>query len=183
MAQDAAWLSLAWAVPATLAHLAIVAIALRLSGPRAALPTMLAAAAAVFGAGMWLGGDRLSFWHFGAALGLGVAAVVFLYGAVLKSLSIDLLLCLADAPDGQASLGVLVERVVRPRFAERAAIIVRKGLGEHVSTGVRSTPRAASAAARLTRLRKRLRVEGAGLYDGTARAREKGRRAEADRMG
>jgi hypothetical protein len=183
MAQDPGWLSLAWAVPATLAYLAIVAIALRLAGQRAALPTMLAAAGVVFGVGMWLGGDRLSFWHFGAALGFGVAAVVFLYGAVLKSLSIDLLLCLADAPDGQASLGALVERVVRPRFAERAAIIVRKGLGEHVPAGVRATSRAAPVAARLSRIRRRLRVEGAGLYDGVDSTREEGRRVEADRVG
>jgi hypothetical protein len=170
MTPDPAWLSLAWAVPATLIHLAIVGVLLRLTAQRAALPMMALAAAVVFAAGLWLGGDRLSFWHFGAGLGFGVAAVVFIYGAVLKSLSIDLLLRLDEATDGGASLEALVEEVVRPRFAERAEIIMRTGMGERTDDGVRASPRGVASAARLTRTRAWLGVDAARLYEAPAPA-------------
>lgn len=161
---DPQWAALAWSVPATLLHAAAVAVLLRMLGQRAALPVMFAAAGAVFAGSLLAFGEALSFWHFGAAFGTGVVAVVFVYGTALKSLSFDLLLALDAAPEGRLDEGALSADVVAPRFSERAEIVVSGRNATMDDVGFRVTDTGRAAASAIAAYRRNLGVDRYRTY-------------------
>jgi hypothetical protein len=158
--------ALALAVPGTLLHLAIVGVLLRLTHQRFGMPIFAGVALALLLAGVALFGASIAFWHFAAFFGGGVALVVFLYGAVLKSLSLAMLAELEAAPEQTLPLAVLAQRIVEPAFAERAGLLVEMGAAAPDGAGYALTPKGLATSGRIQAARRFLRVETLGLYGG-----------------
>lgn len=158
--------ALALAIPGTLLHLAIVGVLLRLTRQRFGMPIFAGVALALLLVGVALFGGHIAFWHFTAFFGGGVALVVFLYGAVLKSLSLAMLAELEAAPGQTLPLAVLAERIVEPAFAERAGLLVKMGAAARDGRGFMVTPQGLATSGRIQAVRRFLRVETLGLYGG-----------------
>lgn len=159
--------ALALAVPGTLLHLVIVGLLLRLTRQRFGMPIFAGVALALLLASVALFGGRIAFWHFAAFFGGGVAVVVFLYGAVLKSLSLAMLAELEAAPEQTLPLAVLAERIVEPAFAERAKLLVEIGAAAPEGTGFALTPKGLATSGKIEAARRFLRIETLGLYGGS----------------
>jgi len=144
----------------------VVFVGLRLSRQRFALVLMIMGAVVVFGlVTVWaLTRGMSAYWHFAAFFCCGVAITVFLYGAVLKSLSMRMLAALADAHGGTATTGQLANRIIRAAFAERIQLLEDARLIERVDGGYLLTPAGVSTAARIRRMQRMLKVESSPLY-------------------
>lgn len=159
--------ALALAVPGTLLHLAIVGVLLRLTRQRFGMSIFAGVALALMLVGIALFGGRISFWHFAAFFGCGVAVVVFLYGAVLKSLSLSMLAELESAPERTLPLAALAERIVEPAFVERAKLLVEMGAVAPEVEGFALTPKGLATSSKIEAVRRFLRIETLGLYGGS----------------
>lgn len=158
--------ALALAIPGTLLHLAIVGVLLRLTRQRFGMPIFAGVALALLLVAVALFGDSIAFWHFAAFFGGGIALVVFLYGAVLKSLSLAMLAELEAAPEQTLPLAVLADRIVEPAFAGRAGLLVEMGAAAPDGEGFALTPKGLATSGRIQAARRFLRVEILGLYGG-----------------
>lgn len=156
--------ALVLAVLGTLLHLAIVGSLLRLTHQRFGMPIFASVALVLLLAGILLFGSRIAFWHFTAFFGGGVALVVFLYGAVLKSLSLAMLTELDAAPSQSLPLAVLAERIVEPAFSERAKLIVDMGAATRDGNGFEVTQNGLGTSGKIETARRFLRIETLGLY-------------------
>jgi hypothetical protein len=144
----------------------IVFIGLRLSRQRLALPLMIGAAGVVFvPTAIWgITSGVFAFWHFLAFFACGVAAVVFLYGAVLKSLSLQMLAMLARTPGHTLTTQHLATAVIRTAFADRIQLLDDARLIERVDNGYMLTAPGISTVARIRRLQRSCRVDSSPLY-------------------
>lgn len=154
------------ALIASAAYLGLLGIVLRGTGQRAALPVMVGLAIAVLAGALALGGARLSFWHFSAFFGCGVVLIVFMYGAVLKSLSLEMLLRMAMRPDGTAQAEDLIGAVLRPAFTGRIVLLEGNGYAEATEGGSVVTETGRAMAHKIDRIRALLGLSGRGLYSG-----------------
>jgi hypothetical protein len=150
---------------ATAVYFPAVGILLRATGQKYALVSFAGMAVLLF-SGVLVGeGRRISFWHFAAFFGAGVSLVVFSYGAVLKSLSLDILIELSRTEAKRLSLDEITQHVVRPAYSSRAQLLVDWGaagcdaVGNYFisSQGRRTAKRVESA-------RRYLRLKSPGLY-------------------
>jgi hypothetical protein len=152
------------AILAGACHLAGVSALLRATSGRHALPIIAGVAALLLAGVPMLAGSRVSFWHFAAFFGTAVSLVVFLYGAVLKSLSLAMLAEIARAKDEQLSLDGLTDLVVRPAFATRARLLVDSGAARPAGAGYDITAKGQGLADRIEAVRRFLRLGSLGLY-------------------
>jgi hypothetical protein len=153
------------ALLATAVYLPAVGTLLRVTGQKYALGIFSGIAIVLFGAVLAMAGSAVSFWHFVAFFGAGVSLVVFLYGAVLKSLSLDILIELSRAEAGRLSLDEIAQNVVRPAYNSRAQLLVDWGAAERDAAGnfvVSSQGR--RTAGRINAARGFLRLKSLGLY-------------------
>jgi hypothetical protein len=153
------------AILAGAGHLVGVSALLRATSGKHALP-IIAGVAVLLVAVVPLGaGSRVSFWHFAAFFGAAVSLVVFLYGAVLKSLSLAMLAEIARTKDEQLSLDALADLVVRPAFATRARLLVDSRAAAQTGAGYVITAKGQGLANRIEAVRRFLRLGSLGLYD------------------
>jgi hypothetical protein len=153
------------AILAGACYLAGVSVLLRATTGRHALP-ILAGVAVLLVAGVPIfAGGRVSFWHFAAFFGAAISLIVFLYGAVLKSLSLAMLAEIARARDEQLSLDRLADLVVRPAFATRAELLVDSGAAVQTGAAYGITAKGQGLADRIEAVRRFLRLGSLGLYD------------------
>lgn len=75
---------------------------------------------------IWL--DRFYFWPTSAAVGAIGIANFFVFSAVYKSISLQMLGVLSARADSQATRNLLTEVVVRPAVEERMELLVEMGL-------------------------------------------------------
>jgi hypothetical protein len=153
------------AILAGAGYLAGVSALLRATSGKHAPPIIAGVAVLLFSGVPLFVGTLVSFWHFAAFFGTAVSLVVFLYGAVLKSLSLAMLAEIARAKDGQLSLGALTNLVVRPAFATRARLLVDSGAAVQTSAGNGITAKGQALANRIEAVRRFLRLGSLGLYD------------------
>ena len=153
------------AILAAACHLASVSALLRATSGKHALPIIAGVALLLVASVPIFAGGLVSFWHFAAFFGAAVSLVIFLYGAVLKSLSLAILVEIARARDEQLSLDGLADLVVRPAFATRAGLLVDSGAAVQTGAAYAITAKGQGLADRIEAVRRFLRLGSLGLYD------------------
>lgn len=133
-------------------------------------PVMLLAIAAVIshGLGVALGAmlvPQFQYWDAASIFGLGVMGYVFAFGAVYKSVSLEILLGLADRPGRRAPLSEIIEQQVPSLFEGRITILLDGGLVEQIDARFAATAAGRNMAARIGRLRRAFGIGDTGLYD------------------
>lgn len=131
--------------------------------------TLLAIAAVVsHSLGVMLGifvVPRFQYWDAASIFGFCVMAYVFAFGAVYKSVSLDILLGLADRPGRRAPLSEIVERQVPDLFRGRIGNLVDGGLVEPVDSHYVATAAGRNLAGRVGWLRRAFGIGDTSLYD------------------
>lgn len=163
--------ALAAAALAVLPYLALVGGVMQLSRGRRALAALPGCGLAIYAVALFGFGDTVSFWHFSAFWAVVVAGTIFVYGAVAKSLSLEMLTLLARAEGGVLTPAQLTVGVVEPAYAKRADLLVQGGLATAGDEGYRVTPAGRALAGRLQRIRGRLQIGDTRLYGGTRQRR------------
>lgn len=79
--------------------------------------------------------DRFYFWQASAIFGLIGVTNFFLYGAVYKSVSLEILTHLAAQPNRKICKQHLIEAVARPCVEQRMELIVELGLATKSNQG------------------------------------------------
>ncbi|MBH5390146.1 hypothetical protein [Bradyrhizobium diversitatis] len=133
-------------------------------------PVILLAIAAVVshGLGVMLGIfaiPQFQYWNAASIFGFCVIAYVFAFGAVYKSVSLDILRGLVDRPDRRAPVLEIAERQVPDLFRGRIGNLVDGSLVEPVDSHFRATAQGRNMAGRIGRLRRAFGVGDTGLYD------------------
>jgi hypothetical protein len=108
---------------------------------------------------------QFRYWDAASIFGFGVMGYVFAFGAVYKSVSLDILLGLVDRPGRKAPLADVVERQVPALFQGRTKILIDGGLVEQVDSRFAATEAGQIMAKRIGRLRHAFGIGDTGLYD------------------
>lgn len=133
-------------------------------------PVILLAIAAIVshGLGVMLGiyvVPQFQYWDAASIFGFCVMAYVFAFGAVYKSVSLDILLGLLNRPERRAPLSEIVERQVPDLFQGRIRNLVDGGLVEPVDSHFAATTAGRTMAGRIGRLRRAFGIGDTSLYD------------------
>jgi hypothetical protein len=153
------------AVLATAVYFPAVGTLLRATRQKYASGIFAGMAVLLFSGVLATAGRTVSFWHFGAFFGAGVSCVVFLYGAVLKSLSLDILIELSRAEAGRLSTDEITHLVVRPAYGSRAQLLVDWRAADRDAQGnYLVSPHGRRTAKRIEAARHFLRLKSPGLY-------------------
>lgn len=108
---------------------------------------------------------QFRYWDAASIFGFGVMGYVFAFGAAYKSVSLDILLGLAERPDRAAPLSEVVDRQVPALFRGRTRILIDGGLVEQVDSRFAATAAGQVMAGRIGRLRRAFGIGDTGLYD------------------
>ena len=109
-------------------------------------------------------GDPRAVWISGSVLYGCAVGFLFLFSAVYKSISLEVLCVLKASPHQYLSLDVISQQVVLPRFVERIELLIAAGLVQHTDDGYMITAQGHEAARRLTALQRFAGVTNSGLY-------------------
>ncbi|MCK1717891.1 hypothetical protein [Bradyrhizobium sp. 141] len=131
---------------------------------------MLLAIAAIVthGLGVMLGifvVPQFQYWDAASIFGFCVMGYVFAFGAVYKSVSLDILLSVIDRPERRAPLSDIVERQVPALFQGRIGNLVDGGLVEPVDSHFAATAAGRTMAGRVGQLRRAFGIGDTSLYD------------------
>lgn len=108
---------------------------------------------------------QFQYWDAASVFGFGAMAYIFAFGAVYKSVSLDILLSLASRPGREAPLSDIVEHQVPNLLRARTAILVDGGLAACVDSSFVATTSGQKTAARIAGLRRAFGIGSTGLYD------------------
>lgn len=161
--------SFLWGGGCFLAFAGLCLPVLRLPGRLAPVTRQAGLALLVHGLGVaWAvrGETILPYLHGAALYGFLVAAWLFVFSAVYKSVSLGVLCELARLPQGELPLEEITRRHVAPRFAERIDLLVAGGLVRREGDGYAITSQGKRTARRLEGMRRVFGLTGSGLYGG-----------------
>jgi len=105
------------------------------------------------------------YWNAASLFGFGVMLYVFAFGAVYKSVSLEILLDLAQRPGHTAALSDIVDRKMAEIFRGRTEILVSGGQVERAGSGFVVTEAGSAMASRIAQARRAFAVGDSGLYD------------------
>ena len=108
---------------------------------------------------------QLQYWNAASVFSFGVMSYVFAFGAVYKSVSLEILLNVAERPARLVPLSDIVERQVPGIFRGRTKILVDSGLAERTGSSFLATAAGRKLAGRIARLRRLFAIGDTGLYD------------------
>ncbi|MBR0930244.1 hypothetical protein JQ561_26870 [Bradyrhizobium diazoefficiens] len=133
-------------------------------------PVALLAIAAIVthGLGVTLGifvVAQFQYWDAASIFGFCVMAYVFAFGAVYKSVSLDILLGVVDRPERRAPLSEIVEQQVPDLFQGRIGNLVDGGLVERTGSHFAATTAGQTMARRVGQLRRAFGIGDTSLYD------------------
>lgn len=133
-------------------------------------PVLILAAVAVLShlAGVILGFacvSQFKYWNAASIFSFAVMGYIFAFGAVYKSVSLEILLDVAKRPEREVPLSDIVGRQVPGIFWGRVAILVDSGLVEQIDSKFTPTAAGRKLATRITRLRRAFAIGDTGLYD------------------
>jgi Ca2+/Na+ antiporter len=165
-------MSFAWGLMGVVL-LVIIAPAMQTIARRAASsvpPVIILATAAVIshGASVLLGVaamPQLQYWNAASVFSFGAMLYVFAFGAVYKSVSLEILLDLARRPQRRTPLADIVERQVPDIFRRRTDILVEVGQVERVGSTFAITASGRKLADRIAHIRRAFAIGDTGLYD------------------
>ena len=109
---------------------------------------------------VWI--DPFKFWHAAALYGFLVMAYVFAFGAVYKSVSLNLLIEFV-AEGGTIPSSAVAGRMSR-LFERRSGILVETGHARQCGNAFSPTPAGVLAARRVGALQRLFAIDKAGLY-------------------
>ena len=138
--------------------------------PRPLPPVICLAIAAVVShlAGVVLGVmtmQHFQYWNAASIFSFGVMGYVFAFGAVYKSVSIEILLDLAERDERRVPLSDIVEHKVPDIFRGRTDVLVDSGLVKRAGSSFVVTAAGQKLAGRIARLRRLFAIGDTGLYD------------------
>ncbi|MCQ8782844.1 hypothetical protein [Mangrovibrevibacter kandeliae] len=148
---------------------AFAAVPLVLRLRRAVAPVLVHVGAALLGeaVALLLGlafAERLLFWPASAVVGLGAVLNLFVFSAVYKSVSLQMLGLLAAEPGHAVTLDRLVEELGRPTVEGRMALLEEMGLVHRAPDGLRVTAAGLANVRRLTAVQRLFAIARSGLY-------------------
>jgi hypothetical protein len=108
---------------------------------------------------------EFKYWNAASIFSFGVMSYIFAFGAVYKSVSLEILLEVTELPAREAPLSDIVERQVPGIFRGRTNILVDSGLAERTGSGFVATAAGRKLAGRIARLRRVFAIGDTGLYD------------------
>jgi hypothetical protein len=108
---------------------------------------------------------QFQYWDAASIFGFGVMGYVLAFGAVYKSVSLEILLDLARRPELRAPLADIVERQVPEIFRARTDILVKGGQVERTGSSFVITAPGLKLADRIARIRRAFAIGDTGLYD------------------
>ena len=166
-----AWLSTVVGCVVGLGCVLLIAVALRLL-PRTAPVAVFAGCIALselvviaIGA-LWF--DSFYLWQASAMVGLIGLSNFFVFGAVYKSVSLEMLGVLNAQPGGRASKSLLVEVVARPCVEQRMELLVEMGqVSKTADASYTPTPTGLKTVARLKKIQRFFGIYSSGLYGKT----------------
>ncbi|MDE2331611.1 MAG: hypothetical protein KGK16_12630 [Bradyrhizobium sp.] len=151
----------------TLAPVAQV-VARRAGSPIAPVAILAMAAIVSHAASIALGVmtvEHFRYWNAASVFGFGVMLYVFAFGAVYKSVSLEILLDLAQRPEAAAPLAEIIQRKVPEIFRGRTDILVSGGQVERADSRFVVTPSGCTTVSRIGALRRAFAIGDTGLYD------------------
>ena len=112
--------------------------------------------------------DRFYVWPASAAVGAIGIANFFIFSAVYKSVSLQMLGILTAQADGCADKSLLIEAVARPAVEERMELLVAMGLvTKAVDQTYLPTSEGRQTIARLQKVQQLFGIKRSGLYQRT----------------
>ncbi|WP_291842056.1 hypothetical protein [Bradyrhizobium sp.] len=108
---------------------------------------------------------QFQYWSAASIFSFGVMSYVFVFGAVYKSVSLEVLLAVAGHPDRAVPLPYIVGHQVPEIFRGRIQILIESGLVEQIGSTFAATAAGERLAARIARLRRMFAIGDSGLYD------------------
>jgi hypothetical protein len=144
------------------------AIARRATSPIAPVSVLAIAAVVSHVASVLLGVATLvqfQYWDTASLFGFGVMLYVFAFGAVYKSVSLEILLDLEQRPGHSALLADIVDHKVPEIFRGRTDILVSGGHVEHAGPSFAVTAAGRAISARIAQMRRAFAIGDTGLYD------------------
>lgn len=108
---------------------------------------------------------QFQYWDAASIFGFCVMGYVFAFGAVYKSVSLDILLGLFDRPEQTAPLSEIIDRQVPDLFRGRIQNLVEGGLVEPLDSHFDATAAGRTMASRVGRLRQAFGIGDTSLYD------------------
>ena len=109
--------------------------------------------------------NSFQYWNAASLFGFGVMSYVFAFGSVYKSVSLEILLDLAQLPQQTAALAEIVDGQVAGIVRRRTDILVEGGLVEREGLCFAITEAGGRLAERIARLRRAYAINDSGLYD------------------
>ncbi|MDE2473149.1 MAG: hypothetical protein KGL35_31690 [Bradyrhizobium sp.] len=109
--------------------------------------------------------QHFQYWNTASIFAFGVMLYVFAFGAVYKSVSLEILLDLAQRPERATSVSDIVDRKVPEIFRGRTDILVSGGQVERTGTRFAVTATGHATATRIAMLRDIFGIGDTGLYD------------------
>jgi len=108
---------------------------------------------------------QFQYWNAASVFSFGVMSYIFAFGAVYKSVSLEILLDVSEQPAREVPLRDIVEQKVPGIFRGRTDILVDSGLAERTGSGFVATAAGRKLAGRIARLRRAFAIGDTGLYD------------------
>ena len=109
--------------------------------------------------------QQFQYWNAASLFSFGAMLYVFAFGAVYKSVSLEILLDLAQRPGHTAALSDIVDRKVPEIFRGRTDILVSGGQVERTGASFAVTAAGRAVAARIAQMRSAFAIGDTGLYD------------------
>ena len=109
--------------------------------------------------------QQFQYWNAASLFSFGAMLYVFAFGAVYKSVSLEILLDLAQRPEHTAALSDIVDRKVPEIFRGRTDILVSGGQVERTGACFAVTPAGRAVAYRIAQVRRAFAIGDTGLYD------------------
>ena len=108
---------------------------------------------------------QFQYWNAASIFSFGVMSYVFAFGAIYKSVSLEILLDIAGQPGREVPLSEIVEQRVPDIFRGRTRILVDSGLVDRTGPSFSVTQTGQALAGRIARLRRVFAIGDSGLYD------------------
>jgi hypothetical protein len=105
------------------------------------------------------------YWDASSIFGFGVMMYVFAFGAVYKSVSLQILLELTRRPGGAVALSTITDSLVSELICGRIEDLTDRGLVARDATSFAATDTGQTLASRIAWFRRQLAIGDTGLYD------------------
>ena len=164
MIDDPSLMAFLVSVISTLLHMSLVGILLRITRQKFVLSIMVAVFISLVIVILSVMGHLISSWHLISFSSAGLVLNLFLYGAVSKSLSLEMLIRLLANSDGKLDHIVIDRQVTMPAFQARVSLLVGKGWVSREDDNYRISEEGRQTAELIISARRFLKIQNAGLY-------------------